>query len=61
MKVFGLLALSLLVVGCVEADSRPKFQTEEIGEPYWTIRRTVDLDYKIVCYTHRETISCVKL
>ena len=61
MKVFGLLVLSLLVVGCVEADSRPKFQTEEIGEAYWRIKRTVDLDYTIACYTHREMISCVKL
>lgn len=61
MKVFGLLALSLLVVGCVEADSPPKFQSETVAEPYWRIVRTVDLDYKVACYTHRETISCVKL
>lgn len=61
MKFFTMLVLSLLIIGCVEADSIPKFKTEVIGKGYWNIQRTVDLDYNVVCYTYDKTLSCVKL
>lgn len=61
MKVFGLILLGLLVVGCVQADSPVKFKQEVVAEPYWQLHRVVDEDYKVVCYTHRESLSCVKL
>jgi len=61
MKYLTLILVGLFIAGCVEADTPGKFKTEDIGYAYWNIRRTVDTDYNVACYTHREMISCVKL
>jgi len=61
MKYITLIFVGLFIAGCVEANSPLKYNSENIAEPNWTITRTVDEQYKVVCYTHSKNISCVKL
>jgi len=61
MKYLAMVAVGLVIAGCVEADSPVKFKTEDIGYPFYSLKRTVDEDYKVVCYTHTNMVSCVKL
>jgi hypothetical protein len=61
MKTFGLIALGLLIAGCVQADSQERFKSEEVSHPNFTVYRFIDTETNIVCYTHSKSIACIKL
>lgn len=61
MKYLGLVAVGLVIAGCVEADTPDKFKSERVAYAQFKIYRTIDTENNVACYTTYDTISCVKL
>lgn len=71
-KTLIALALTLAATACTNqaeqaarhaaSDSSEPTNTELVGAPnYSNLRRTIDKENNIACYTYRDGISCVKL
>lgn len=61
MKYFSIGFLGLLLIGCVQADTPIRFKSELVANPNYRLNRVIDTELNVVCYTHVEALSCVKL